>query len=167
MSLEGRDCCPGEMGAAIGKCLTDRGYTVLWASQGRRPATAARAAAAGLTDAGTVAEVAARAEVILSVCPPHAALEVARSVAGFSGLFVDANAIAPQTTRSVAAVLGAARFVDGGIIGPPPAPGRIRQRGTGRGCTWRASRRTRSRRCSPARPSARGSWTAASGRRRP
>ena len=114
---------PGEMGAAIGKCLTGRGYTVLWASQGRGPATAARAAAAGLTDAGTVAEVAARAEVILSVCPPHAALEVARSVAGFSGLFVDANAIAPQTARSVAAVLGAARFVDGGIIGPPPAPG--------------------------------------------
>ena len=65
---------------------------------GPRPATAARAAAAGLTDAGTVAEVAARAEVILSVCPPNAALEVARSVAGFSGLFVDANAIAPQTT---------------------------------------------------------------------
>jgi 3-hydroxyisobutyrate dehydrogenase-like beta-hydroxyacid dehydrogenase len=113
---------PGEMGAAIGKCLTDRGHTVLWASQGRGPATAARAAAAGLTDAGTVAEVAARAEVILSVCPPQAALEVARSVAGFSGLFVDANAIAPQTARSAAAVLGAARFVDGGIIGPPPAP---------------------------------------------
>jgi 3-hydroxyisobutyrate dehydrogenase-like beta-hydroxyacid dehydrogenase len=113
---------PGEMGAAIGKCLTDRGHTVLWASQGRGPATAARAAAAGLTDAGTVAEVAARAEVILSVCPPQAALEVARSVAGFSGLFVDANAIAPQTARSAAAVLGAARFVDGGIIGPPPTP---------------------------------------------
>ena len=122
---------PGEMGAAIGKCLTGRGHTVLWASRGRGPATAARAAAAGLTDAETVPEVAARAEVILSVCPPHAALEVARSVPGFSGLFVDANAIAPQTTRSVAAVLGAARFVDGGIIGPPPAPGADSAAGNG------------------------------------
>jgi hypothetical protein len=80
-----------------------------------------------------VAELTGRAGIIFSVCPPHAALEVARSVAGFSGLFVDANAIAPETTRSVAAVLsaggtgaagtGATRFADGGIIGPPPQPG--------------------------------------------
>ena len=124
---------PGEMGAAIGRCLTARGYTVLWASQGRSPATAERAAAAGLTDVGTAAELAGRAGIIFSVCPPHAALEVARSVAGFTGLFVDANAIAPETARSVAAVLGAGetgtagtggtRFADGGIIGPPPQPG--------------------------------------------
>jgi 3-hydroxyisobutyrate dehydrogenase-like beta-hydroxyacid dehydrogenase len=124
---------PGEMGAAIGRCLTTRGHTVLWASQGRGPATAERAAAAGLTDVGTVAELTGRAGIIFSVCPPHAALEVARSVAGFSGLFVDANAIAPETTRSVAAVVsaggtgaagtGATRFADGGIIGPPPQPG--------------------------------------------
>lgn len=124
---------PGEMGAAIGRCLTTRGHTVLWASQGRGPATAERAAAAGLTDVGTVAELTGRAGIIFSVCPPHAALEVARSVAGFSGLFVDANAIAPETTRSVAAVLSAGgtgaagtvatRFADGGIIGPPPQPG--------------------------------------------
>ena len=124
---------PGEMGAAIGRCLTARGHTVLWASQGRSPATAERAAAAGLTDVGTVAALAGRAQVIFSICPPHAALEVARSAAGFSGLFVDANAIAPETTRSVATVLGAGetgaadtgatRFADGGIIGPPPQPG--------------------------------------------
>jgi 3-hydroxyisobutyrate dehydrogenase-like beta-hydroxyacid dehydrogenase len=129
---------PGEMGAAIGRCLTAQGHTVLWASRGRSPATAERAAAAGLTDVGTAAELAGRAGIIFSVCPPHAALPVARGVAGFSGLFADANAIAPETARSVAAVLGAdvtgtaetgtaetgtARFADGGIIGPPPQPG--------------------------------------------
>ena len=132
---------PGEMGAAVGRCLTTRGHTVLWASQGRGPATAERAAAAGLTDVGTVAELTGRAGIIFSVCPPHAALEVARSVAGFSGLFVDANAIAPETTRSVAAVLsaggtgaagtGATRFADGGIIGPPPQPGTDPAAGSG------------------------------------
>ena len=132
---------PGEMGAAIGRCLTARGQTVLWASQGRSPATAERAAAAGLTDAGTVAELAGRAQIIFSICPPHAAIEVARSAAGFSGLFVDANAIAPETTRSVAAVLsagqtgvadtGAIRFADGGIIGPPPQPGADPAAGSG------------------------------------
>jgi 3-hydroxyisobutyrate dehydrogenase-like beta-hydroxyacid dehydrogenase len=120
---------PGEMGAAIGRCLAERGHTVLWVSQGRGPATAQRAAAAGLTDAGTLAALRERAEVILSVCPPHAARAVAESVArnpgGFGGLYVDANAIAPQTVRAVAAEVTkpGAVFTDGGIIGPPPQPG--------------------------------------------
>lgn len=117
---------PGEMGAAVGRCLTGRGITVLWASPGRSPATAERAAAAGLTDAGSVADLAARAGVILSVCPPHAARDVAAAVAGFGGIFVDANAISPGTSREVAAIASRpdAAFVDGGIIGPPPGPGR-------------------------------------------
>ena len=46
---------PGEMGAAVGRCLAGRGHEVLWAAEGRGPDTAARAAAAGLSDAGTVA----------------------------------------------------------------------------------------------------------------
>ena len=71
---------PGEMGAAVGACLTQRGLTVLWASAGRSPATADRAAAAGMRDVGSASEMSGQADVILSVCPPHAALEVARSV---------------------------------------------------------------------------------------
>lgn len=70
-----------------------------------------------------------QADVILSVCPPHAALEVARAVSGFTGLFVDANAIAPHTAAEVADVVSetGATYVDGGIIGPPPhAPGTTR-----------------------------------------
>jgi 3-hydroxyisobutyrate dehydrogenase-like beta-hydroxyacid dehydrogenase len=63
--------------------------------------------------------------VILSVCPPHAAAEVAASVADADAVFVDANAIAPATARAIAA--GSARFVDGGIVGPPPrSPGTTR-----------------------------------------
>jgi hypothetical protein len=117
---------PGEMGAAVGRCLTGQGHTVLWASEGRGPATAARAA--GFDDVGTVHAVAARADVILSVCPPHAALDVAaRAAAGFRGLYVDANAISPATVREVAAIVGTGGFVDGGIIGlPPTEPGRTR-----------------------------------------
>jgi 3-hydroxyisobutyrate dehydrogenase-like beta-hydroxyacid dehydrogenase len=119
---------PGEMGAAVGGCLAGAGHTVLWASAGRSPATAARAAAAGLTDAGWVTEMAGKVEVILSICPPHAAVNVARSVAGFQGVFVDANAISPGTARTVgSAVGGGGAFVDGGIVGPPPtAPGQTR-----------------------------------------
>jgi 3-hydroxyisobutyrate dehydrogenase-like beta-hydroxyacid dehydrogenase len=55
---------------------------------------------------------------VLSVCPPHAAVDVARAASGCTGIYVDANAISPETARAVAAVHG--RFVDGGIVGPPP-----------------------------------------------
>ncbi len=120
---------PGEMGAAVGQCLTGRGLQVLWASDGRSAETADRAQAAGLTDAGTARDVASQASVILSVCPPHAAVDVAWGVHGFTGVYVDANAIAPGTARQVAELIaaGGGRYVDGGIIGSPPtAPGRSR-----------------------------------------
>jgi 3-hydroxyisobutyrate dehydrogenase-like beta-hydroxyacid dehydrogenase len=71
-----------------------------------------------------VSEV-AKSGILFSICPPHAALEVARSVAGFGGLYVDANAISPDTARAVAALIeaGGGRFVDGGIVGAPPHEG--------------------------------------------
>ena len=117
---------PGEMGAGVGRCLAARGHEVLWVSQGRGPDTAARAAAAGLHDAGTVAALARRADVIISVCPPHAALDVAWAVHGFRGLYVDANAVSPGTAREVAQLIceSGGRYVDGGIVGAPPEPGR-------------------------------------------
>src|SRR5215468_8004946 len=113
---------PGEMGAAVGGCLTGAGHRVLWASEGRGPGTAARAQAAGLTDVRTARRVTAEAEIIISVCPPHAALDVAWAVHGFTGLYVDANAIAPGTAREVAQMITdtGGRYVDGGIIGLPP-----------------------------------------------
>jgi 3-hydroxyisobutyrate dehydrogenase-like beta-hydroxyacid dehydrogenase len=124
---------PGEMGAAVASCLTGRGLEVGWVPVGRSPVTAGRAAAAGLTGVLTVSELAARADFILSICPPHAALDTARAVAGspggFPGVFVDANAISPGTARQIRAVVEQAggSYVDGGIIGPPPAgPGSTR-----------------------------------------
>ena len=116
---------PGEMGAAVGGALREQGETVLWASAGRSPETARRAEGAGLEDAGDVAALAGRCAILLSICPPHAALDVARTAAGFAGIYVDANAIAPGTARTIASFQP--RFVDGGIVGPPPArPGTTR-----------------------------------------
>ena len=120
---------PGEMGVAVGAVLRDRGYPLVWASAERSEDTHGRAEAAGFDDAGSISELVRRSDVILSVCPPHAALEVAASVPGFEGVFVDANAIAPATARDVAAVVEAegAECVDGGIVGPPPRePGTTR-----------------------------------------
>ncbi len=115
---------PGEMGASVGAAARGGGARVVWASSGRGAATRERARGAGLEDVETLAALVGASDVILSVCPPHAALDVAREIAalGFRGLYVDANAIAPATSREVGAIvaLGGARFVDGGIVGPPP-----------------------------------------------
>src|ERR1044071_8278402 len=97
---------PGEMGAAVGKCLASAGHRVLWAPEGRGAATKERAEAAGLTGVA-LAEIIARSDVIVSICPPHAALEVARQVAGFRGLYLDANAVSPATAGEVAAIVEA------------------------------------------------------------
>ena len=118
---------PGEMGAAIGACLAGRGLKAVWASAGRSGATRARALAAGLEDLGPLERAVDAADVVLSVCPPHGALALARQVAdyGFRGIYIDANAISPVTARQIGRVLetAGARFVDGGIIGPPPVQG--------------------------------------------
>lgn len=118
---------PGEMGSGVGGCLAARGMRVLFASDGRSAESLARAKAAGLHDGGSVRSIVRESAIVLSICPPHAALDVANEVAkaGFKGVFVDANAIAPATTRTIGDVITAAggTFVDGGIIGPPPKPG--------------------------------------------
>lgn len=115
---------PGEMGAAVGACLVCAGHRVLWAAAGRSAATRARAKAAGLEDVATLARAVDEAEFIFSICPPHGALELAAEIAelGFDGLYVDGNAISPDSAREVGARVEAvhARFVDGGIIGPAP-----------------------------------------------
>jgi 3-hydroxyisobutyrate dehydrogenase-like beta-hydroxyacid dehydrogenase len=109
---------PGEMGAAVGAHVVSRGIPVVWASDGRSEETAKRAAA--FEDVGSADAVAARSDVIVSICPPHAAHEVAGSVTGFEGIYVDANAIAPATAREILGTF--VRGVDGGIVGGPSAP---------------------------------------------
>ena len=122
---------PGEMGSSVGAAGRAGGARVLWTSEGRSASTRTRAAAEGLDDAGSLASLVAASDVILSVCPPDAAVDQARAVAalGFSGVYVDGNAVAPATTREVGSIVekSGATFVDGGIIGPP-----ARARGTTR-----------------------------------
>ena len=72
---------PGAMGAAVGSALRPRVGAVIWADAGRSHATAKRAELADLVAVPDVAAVARRSDVIISVCPPHAAREVAAEVA--------------------------------------------------------------------------------------
>ena len=114
---------PGQMGGSGAASARQSGCTVIWAGDGRSQATHARANEHGLTDVGSVAEVCRRADIILSVCPPHAAEDVAVEVldAGFRGVYLDANAIAPQRAQAIDQRMTAAgaSLVDGGIIGGP------------------------------------------------
>jgi 3-hydroxyisobutyrate dehydrogenase-like beta-hydroxyacid dehydrogenase len=113
---------PGAMGASVGAAAATQAR-VLWASEGRSADTRARAVSAGLEDAGSLEALAGAADLVISVCPPHAAEDVASAVAatGFAGLYLDANAISPQRARRIGEIVGAsgAAFVDGGIIGGP------------------------------------------------
>lgn len=116
---------PGVMGAALGSALKARAGAVIWADAGRTHATAKRAEIADLVAVPDVADLARRADLIISICPPHAAREVAAQVAAaLEGrderpLYVDANAVSPETVTAVEQVLGAGTVCDGAIIGPP------------------------------------------------
>jgi 3-hydroxyisobutyrate dehydrogenase-like beta-hydroxyacid dehydrogenase len=111
---------PGDMGASIGAALRATGNEVIWVDSGRSEATQRRAGKANLAAVGSLTEALERAQHVVSVCPPHAAVEVARSVAdlGFSGRYVDGNAVAPATAAEIESIFGA-QYVDGGIVGPP------------------------------------------------
>ena len=115
---------PGEMGSGVAASAKTAGARVLWVSEGRGAATRKRAEAEGLEDVGTLARLSREAQVILSVCPPASAMDVAKEVAShrFTGVYVDGNAIAPATTRQVGEIIIAAgaTYIDGGIVGPPP-----------------------------------------------
>jgi 3-hydroxyisobutyrate dehydrogenase-like beta-hydroxyacid dehydrogenase len=113
---------PGAMGAAVAACLVGRGHEVGWLHTGRSEATLRRAEQSGLTAFDDLAELLAHTDVVFSICPPHGALDVSRQLAGFRGIVVDANAISPEASVLIARTLtgGGSRYVDGGIIGPPP-----------------------------------------------
>ena len=122
---------PGNMGSTIGACAATSGARVLWASAQRSAASRKRAEQVGLVDAGDLAAAVRQSDIVLSVCPPEFATEIAASVAaqGFQGIYVDANAVSRETAEEIAKIVtkSGASFVDGGIIGSP-----VKQAGTTR-----------------------------------
>lgn len=120
---------PGQMGISVAASAQNSGCEVYWASTDRSDQTRERAAEHGLKDAQTLENLCQTCEVIVSVCPPHAAEELARQVLAtdFQGIYMDANAIAPQRSIHLGQMMADADidYVDGGIIGGPAwEPGR-------------------------------------------
>ncbi|GLF97247.1 NAD(P)-dependent oxidoreductase [Streptomyces yaizuensis] len=117
---------PGAMGAPLAGHAVALGHRVLWVAEGRGPRTRRRAERAGLIPCDSLEHALSQGGLVLSVCPPHAAEEVAGSVAalGWRGVYAEANAISPQRAQRIAQLLPGCSVVDGSIIGPPPAAGR-------------------------------------------
>ncbi len=119
---------PGMMGSVVANRLTDNGVEVRSLLSGRSASTLARAKAAGMVDA--TEDGIAACDFILSIVPPGEALGLAERLApalraaAKKPVYVDCNAVAPSTVLRIARVVQetGATFVDGGIIGPPPAP---------------------------------------------
>jgi 3-hydroxyisobutyrate dehydrogenase-like beta-hydroxyacid dehydrogenase len=101
---------PGEMGALVGSAVAGE---VLWASEGRSAATRQRARA--FVDVGTVRDLVAESELVISLCPPAIAEEAAGEVAaeGFDGIYLEGNAISPERVKRISGYL---RCVDGAVI---------------------------------------------------
>jgi 3-hydroxyisobutyrate dehydrogenase-like beta-hydroxyacid dehydrogenase len=119
---------PGDMGQAVAAQIKAKGLAVYTALEQRSERTKGLAREAGLIDVGSLGELVARCDAVLSVMDPGSAVTFAREIsaairaAGRHTLVVDCNAIAPNTAREIADHVQQAggRFLDGGIIGPPP-----------------------------------------------
>lgn len=114
---------PGAMGAAVAAQAVKAGHEVLWVPEGRSDATHRRAKKVGATACESLDEALERSEIVLSICPPQAAEDVATTVAyhAFAGVYVDANAINPQRMQRIAEeIRPGAMVLDGAIFGPPP-----------------------------------------------
>lgn len=137
----------GDMGAGIARLLMDRGFPVATNCSGRSADTAERARSSGATLFKTDLELVDWADVVLSVVPPAdaaATLQRVLDAMAFSSkthrgeggegdgsdgrplYFADMNAVSPATCRRMAADVARARvpvrFIDGCILGGPPAP---------------------------------------------
>lgn len=120
---------PGVMGAAIAARMVSRGVRVVTLLTGRSEQTVQRARAAGMLDVDE-ADI-AQVDILLSIVPPVEAMALARrltpvlAAAARKPVYVDCNAINPESAAQIAAVIEATGcpFVDGSLIGMPPRDG--------------------------------------------
>jgi 3-hydroxyisobutyrate dehydrogenase-like beta-hydroxyacid dehydrogenase len=126
---------PGDMGHTVGRVLSEHGLRVVACLKGRSERTRMLAQSANIDDVPTYKDLVTEADVALSILVPEQAKAAAQAIAeamndaGARPLYVDCNAIAPQTVCEIAEIIAAAggRFVDASIIGPPPRrPGSTR-----------------------------------------
>ena len=122
---------PGDMGHSVGNVLRENGRRVIAYLGDRSARTRALAREAQIEEVPSYRALVQEADAILSILVPAQALAAAELVAqalretGAGVLYVDCNAIAPQTAQAVGEIITAVggRFVDASIIGGPPRGG--------------------------------------------
>lgn len=115
----------GEMGSAWARALRSRAVGVFSYLSGRSPGTLERAREAGVQDCASRSELLDSCELLVSIVHPQEAPLVAREMARAAAaarsrpLYLEANAVSPETAMGIGRVLGTAGIdmVDGGIIG--------------------------------------------------
>lgn len=114
---------PGMMGSSLAAAARFGGARVLWCSENRSRDTESRAEEDQLEAVKDLTSLLDQSDVVISICPPEVASDLAREVAsrGFAGVYLDANAVSPDTARAIGRIVeeGGARYVDGGVVGPP------------------------------------------------
>jgi 3-hydroxyisobutyrate dehydrogenase-like beta-hydroxyacid dehydrogenase len=119
---------PGDMGSAVGQVLAKHGLTVVAALGERSARTRALAVEAGIADVGTLDNLVRKADLVMSILDPDAAIVAAQRVAeamkstGAKPLYADCNSIAVQSARKIDEIIKAvgAPFAEASIIGAPP-----------------------------------------------
>ena len=122
---------PGDMGHSVAEALHLTGCRVVTVLDGRSELTARRAKRSNMEDLGNLEEMVEVSDFIFSIMPPEEAENFAKKVAKViavsnnSPVFTDCNAVSPSTTLAIAEVItsSGARFINAGIIGPPPGRG--------------------------------------------
>ena len=124
---------PGDMGSGVGGILVRSGLRVITSLKGRSEASSTRAAEQGIVDVGSLDDVVASSDLMLSILVPSEALVFAASAAesivrtNSHVAFADCNAVSPATGVKIGKIITAAggMFIDAGIIGGSPRTGAI------------------------------------------
>ena len=119
----------GDMGSGIGIVLLRGGFDVATCLEGRSELTRRLASEAGIRDTASMDELVGQVDMMISVLVPAQARNLADRVAesmrrtGKTPIYVDCNAVSPQTVRGIQSVIEAAgaQFIDCGIMGSPPS----------------------------------------------
>ena len=136
---------PGDMGHAVGKLLKSNGLRVITCLQDRSERTRRLAEQAQIENVASYQMLVEQADILLSIMVPAQATAAAKMVAaaisetGAGVVYADCNAISPQTTQEIGAIVSGAggRYVDASIIGGPPRePGTTRFYVSGRHATF-------------------------------
>ncbi len=114
---------PGQMGQFVAAMLLKGENEIYWVPKGRSEKSRKRAEDIGLLEVADIDKLCQICSIIISICPPAYAEDVAQLItsSSYDGIYVDANAINPDRSRSMAKKFQefSIDYVDGGIIGNP------------------------------------------------